>query len=1813
MKQEDYLVAVIGISGRFPGAGTVDEFWENLVEGKESISFFSKEELLEAGVEPKTANDPNYVPARGIVENSTFFDAAFFNYSPNEAKILDPQHRIFLECCWHALEDAGYSKEKIKEKIGVFAGTGAPLYHLELSRDSELEKKARSMAGIIGNEKDYLSNRVSFNLNLSGPSIAVQCACSSSLSAIILGMQSLHTHQSDLVLAGGVSIYFPQKQGYLYEKGSLDSPDGHCRTFDQRAEGTVFSSGAGVIVLKRYQEAVQDNDQIYCVIRSGSINNDGKTKASYTAPSILGQVALEVDVLEFSGIDPETISYVEAHGTATQMGDPIEINALTQAFRNFTDRKSFCAIGTVKTNIGHTDVASGVIGLIKTALSMKYKTLPGVLHFEKNNPQINFEETPFYVNNKTVPWKTSEGVPRRALVNSFGVGGTNACICIEEAPTRVEKPNQKNFFLIPLSANSEKALNDLKKNLVNFAKKYPHLNLADISYTLQFGRKMFKFRDCLACSNMKDFISKLEIPHRVASLASDPEDLNVIFMFPGQGNQYLEMGKALYLREPFIRNLIDEHCKFLRNELNYEVDLLEAIFNPRRKNIAKTITDTKIAQPALFILEYTLAKYLISFGIVPQVLIGHSVGEFVAAVLAGVMESKDALKLIAYRAKLVENLPKGSMLAVFLNHKELKEKLSFPLEISVVNSPQLSVVSGPQDAIDSFEFQLTKEKISFRRLDTSHAFHSHMMDPIIPKLYEAVKSIKLSAPQKKIMSTVKGEYLTENQATDPHYWAEHARNPVNFLGAIESTMSLGKQNLFIEVGPGNSLESAVKHTVKNNVPFIIRTMEPKQSSIFSDKFLYNSIGKLWSLGLNIHFESFWNDEKRFKISLPGYPFQREEYILKPSLKSLTKSSKGKDNRQSLENWFYIPNWKKLSLVNRSISDEDNKSSDLFTWICFHNNDSLSKFFSDILKEERAVMYFVERGSNYSQLGDFEYRINPNQEEDYLKLLRSIKLEQDKSLKILHLWNYGNNYVELDETKTIEKLENRAFYEPLFLEKALIKNNNCKNLSIYYVLNNMYSLFGEALNPMKSLLTGPARVFSSEYPQAHVKLIDLPYNPSFIDMKTVASLICTTNSNAYAKGTYAIRNNSIWTPYYEAKPINPSTEKKYPLRDTGVYLITGGLGAIGFQLAKYVVGQVKPTLLFVQRFKFPHRSDWRKWIEEHSSRNEVSQKIEQILELESKGASIEIYQADISSELELESIFKEINSKYKKISGVFHCAGVASGGIIALKSDKDALEVLKPKVRGTLFLHKFLSEQNLDFFIASSSVTSIIGEEGQIDYCSANAFLDAFCHSQQMKYPGIYTALNWDAWAKIGMAVEGKEINSIKKKVKSSEYINTKKEYLKLIEDQPEKRHFQLLIDSEKDWFISSHRLNKIPALVGTAFLEFLSIYSQKYYPTYTCNIQARFVSPLMFFDGSFKELFFLVDIDGQVQKFTFFSQNKEGTFRQIHFEGKLLFSQKEEETYIDVEQKKKEMVFEKDIRQPFDEDPKETLNVDDRWRLDQEVYVGKNEFLGKVSMPKIYRHEVNNFSLHPALLDFSLIFAAAYFTEGVYLPMSYEKITLLNDLDSEIYSYIKIVSTEKNELVLDINLLDLNGKLLFRCEKYKLQKIQSDRSSKTNSVSEDANDILPSEGVEAFKRLFHQYYVPQMVISPKNFLDKVKEISFEEEKKEEALGNQETHQRPNLFIKYEPPNNEIEVTICQIWEGALGISGIGIDDNFIELGGNSLIGIQIIARMTEVFPIDFNVDALLENPTIRQISDYVIEALISELTDEEIKSMASTT
>lgn len=1803
-------IAIVGMAGRFPRARNLDQFWQNLRDGVEAISFFTDEELRAAGVDAALLRDPAYVKANGILEDAELFDASFFGINHREAEMMDPQHRIFLECAWEALENAGYTSDSYHARIGVYAGHGLTSYllsNLYSNRQSILALSGGQ--SLLGNEKDYLSTRVSYKLNLNGPSLSVQTACSTSLVAVHLACQSLLNGECSMALAGGVTISIPQKVGYKYEEGGIMSPDGHCRAFDAAAKGTAPGSGVGIVVLKRLEDALADGDTIHAVIKGSAINNDGSQKAGYTAPSIEGQAAVISEALHMAGVEASSIGYVEGHGTGTVLGDPIEVAALTQAFRAGTEAKEFCALGSVKTSIGHADTAAGVAGLIKTVLALKHKQIPPSLHFQEPNPGIDFANSPFYVNARLTEWPTN-GTPRRAGVSSFGIGGTNAHVIVEEAPHVASAGTERPLHLIPLSAKTASALTTTAQNLAEHLKQHPELNIADVAHTLQRGHKSFDHRLVLVCRDLVESVDALEShgDARVVTAVQETNDHPVMFMFPGQGAQHPGMGAELYEVEETFREQMDLCSDLLNPHLGCDLRALLYPALDQTEEAAEQLKQTIFTQPALFAIEYALAKLWLSWGVRPRAMIGHSIGEYVAACLAGVMSLEDALTLVAARGRLMQSLPGGAMTSVTLPEAELASLLDERLSIAAVNGPSFCVISGETEAVEEQEKLLTDRGHLCRRLHTSHAFHSAMMDSILEPFVELVKTIKLSAPQLPYISNVTGTWVTATEATDPHYWARHLRETVRFDAGVTELAKIPNAVL-LEVGPGRTLTKLTQsHLQKGATLYSLPGPQEKKSEL---RTMLDAVGALWLAGRQIDWAGFSSGRRQRRIPLPTYPFERKRYWIEPNSAevSVAPYQSRLQKRVDISEWFYAPLWKQ-SPTPTSVNGNNETSR----WLVFLDNAGLGAEIVKRLEQANQDVFTVQAGEQFARSSETTFTINPRRSEDYQLLLKELAGAKQSPERIVHLWSVTPKGEFRAAFETDERSLEHGFYSLLFLAQALGGQISSTPVHIDVLSSNMHSIAGEKeLCPEKATLLGPCKVIPQEYPNITSRSIDvvLPEAGSASAKRLVDQLLAELARPL--PETVAYRNDARWVQFLEPLKLEERDGAPAQLRDGGVYLITGGLGGIALELAEYLAKTVRAKLVLLGRSEMPPRSEWEQWLATHDSEDLISHRITKLQAIEQHGGEALILRGDVTDRKRMREVVAEIFRRFGGLNGVVHAAGVEAGGLIQLRTAQQAAGVLAPKVQGLRALEFALKDVDLDFFLLCSSLSSVLGSVGQVDYCAANFFLDAFAHYDSLKTGRHTVSVNWDAWQEIGLAT--KKASWLKAKEDTPQHRKIDHPLLgECIDESAERKEYVTKYSVADFWTLDEHRIAGHALLPGTAYLEIARAAFAEHTKSDVLELSDfYFLNIFRLGDSEVKEAHTLLEKNGNGFRFVVRSKtNPAGDAWQDHVVGKITKATSPTTRSHDLK-----AILERCANEVvLGEDGGISNDLGPRWHSLKSLHLGTDELLASIELREEFSADLEQYKLHPAIIDIVTGVAKQHLSDGgSYLPLSYKKVSVHGPLPRRIYSHAKAGAgnrQRKDVLTFDVVIMDEAGRELVSIEQFSARQIADSAATIAEMTAEVSpgkvvdhkqdepgfsDGITPREGVEAFGRILSSnLWTPQIVVSAIDIhaaIEHAREMMKADVARQaetlKPLAPKTMHPRPEMETPYVEPRNEREQMLAEIWQTFLGIEQIGIHDNFFELGGDSVVAIHFIARVNEA-GLQLSPQQLFNNPTIAALA-----------------------
>ncbi|WP_223068394.1 type I polyketide synthase [Paenibacillus caui] len=1340
-------IAVIGMSGRFPKAKNIQEFWENLRRGVDALSTFTDEELLEFGVNRELLSHPDYVKKKGSLDAIEDFDASFFGYTPKEASYMDPQFRLFHEVSYEALEDAGYANETYKGRIGLYAGNtqnllwmGHLLPHMQSPNDQ--------FEIVSLNDSNTFSTRVAYKLNLRGPTLTVQTACSTSLVAIHLASQALIAGECNMALAGGASVVVPRKNGYLYEEGMLLSKSGACRAFDEEADGLVFGDGAGCVVLKMLDDAIRDGDHIYAVIKGTAINNDGNLKAGYTAPSPKGQMIAIRSAHHVAEVDPETITYVETHGAGSTLGDPIEFEGLKLAFSS--DQKGFCALGSAKTNTGHLNQAAGVTGFIKTVLSLYHKELVPALHFKKANPKIDFENSPFYVNTELKRWERTGKTPLRAGVSAFGIGGTNAHVVLEEAPPRQPSGQGREAHLLTLSAQSDASLQNMTSELADFLESKADVNLTDVAYTLQTGRNLFDHRRHLVVTNVQEAVEALRAEtsdtRMVHTHFSREKNRPVVFLFPGQGSQYVNMGRDLYEEEAVFRTELDrcfailDHlgCSHLRNVLYPAGDVAAG---------EEEMPKTQNAQPLIFAFEYALAKLLLNMGIQPHTMIGYSFGEYVAACLADVFTLEDALKLIVARGNLMQRVPEGAMLSIPLSESKVLPYLTADVSLAVDNGTSC-IVAGTVDAINAVERRMKEARVLCMRVKTALAGHSLLMDEILEPFEQLVRSVRLRKPQRLYISDITGRWITDQEATDPMYWVRHMRETVRFAAGVEELVKTSNL-VFLEVGPGRDLSSLIGRFVDvkkgQNIVDLIRNA---QRQVSDSEHLLAKLGWLWAYGVAVDWNAFYKGAVRHRLKLPTYAFDRKRYWIDGSaaesakaLQSQTGTSIGK--RNDTTNWGYIPTWK------RTADPQEEANHDRVGWLFLASQTSIGQALAERFAKRGESVVTVEPGTQFAVHNDQRIVLNPSNAQDYDALLKHLNQPEKRLYKIVHAWSLTKE-IRILSPEVARDAQTLGFYSLLYLAQAMDRVRTEHDYEITVITDGIHVVKGdEIVQAEKATLLGGVTVIPQEYPAIRCRSVDIDHvQRTAWQQKKLLEQLVKELSAPVRDPLVAYRRGARLVQSLESITLHHPQEDALQLREGGVYLITGGLGAIGLLFTEYLITRWHAKVVITGRTSFPSAQEWDGYLATHPAEDATSQKIRRLQTIFQSGGDVLVLEADVADEERMRIVVLEAEEHFGTLNGVIHAAGiVGKKSFISIQETTPfhVEEQFQAKLYGILTLENVLRGKELDFCMLMSSLTSVLGGLGHIVYSAANLFVDHYVHRHNTEGDVRWIGVNWDFW------------------------------------------------------------------------------------------------------------------------------------------------------------------------------------------------------------------------------------------------------------------------------------------------------------------------------------------------------------------------------------------------------------------------------------------------------------------------------------
>lgn len=1806
-------IAVIGMAGRFPGARNIEEFWQNLIAGKASFSVLSDDEMLAAGVSDKDLRNPNYVKIAPVIDGIDLLDAAFFGISPREAEILDPQLRVLLETSHVALQQAGYDGCADRQRIGVFAGSRSNEYvNSNLSTNPDLKRTVGDMALIISNETDYLATGVAYRLNLRGPAITSITACSTSLVSVHLACQSLRNGECEIALAGGVEIPIPMVRGYVYNEGGINAPDGQVRPFDANARGTVFGSGCGVVVLRRLSDAVADGDTIQAVVLGSALNNDGSGKSAFAAPSKTGQIAVVQAALRDSGVDPDTIGFVEAHGTGTIVGDPIEIAALTEAYGRDPHRTASCAIASVKGNVGHLGAAAGICGFIKAALSASEGFLPASLNFDEPNPAIDFENSPFYVNATLSTWPDA-GTPRRAGVSAFGVGGTNAHVIIESPPPSPPTvQGRRPYQLLTISARTAEALDvataELGEHLTTMTPE-----LADTAYTLNLGRAALPARRFVVARDRAEAVVKLSSPgggSAVRPLAAGTKRATV-FLFPGQGAQYAGMARGLYGTDATFAAAIDRCAAVLAD--SHHLDLRQVLFGDADgTDTAGRLGQTEVTQPALFAVEYALAKLLREWGVDPAAMAGHSVGEYVAACLAGVIEPDDAVRLVADRGALMQAMPAGSMLAVTLPEELLLPMLPAGVDLAAVNGPGLCVISGSDEDVAEMQAVFASQGVGTRPLRTSHAFHSHMMDPVLDAFRERVSGVALSPPRIPYVSNVTGSWIRAEEATDPEYWVRQLRCCVRFSDTLRLLVDVGGY-VFAEVGPGRVLTGLVGAHSKPAVsarpaPAAVPTMRTADEKRDDNEALMESLGKIWAAGAPVDWERFWSGERRRRVPLPTYPYERRRFWVDRQADGAAAMA----GPEADVGPFYVPAWRETPLAEPA---ETVPKADQTLWAVFAlPGDPRIGGLIGLLRGAGAKVIVAEPGDSFAVGPDGNYALRADDPADYTELFGVIAAQSPGSVRLVHAWTADEPSRDRTEAQRAGETLNHGFFSVLTAMQAAARLLGGIPVEASIVTSGMQDVAGDGdIEPVKAAVLGLVKVAGKEFDHISCRSVDIDVTAASAGVIAAQLLAETTAGMGSDQAAYRGRKRWTWT--YSA--VRPQARAGTPvvLKDRGVYVITGGLGGLGLVLAEQLASLVQARLVLLGRVGLPDRADWATLLASADANDPVARRVRAVQAIEEAGGKVLACAADVTDDARMRAVRAQTEAVFGPVDGVFHLAAVAGGGMLETRPRAAAEGVLGPKIKGTYVLEDVFHP---DLFVLYSSIAVVAGDFGLGDYAGANAVLDAFAQAR-WGHGRHVVSINWPPWSETGMATEvhGPAV------IRDLDLALPTPVAHPLLRARRGEGTEIVTFDVELDpalWVFAEHRVNGIPAMPGTGIVELVRAAYQEVTGSGTVEIRDLVFSRLLAVTPGIEAHAELRSTPGGGFTFTL-SGGLPGHPPEQYARGRAYPAETGPAPRHDLAAWREGSL--RDTTPAF-QARAGLMEFGKRWDIIRSRHSAVGLDLVTLRLPEEFAADLDQFRVHPAMLDIAGAMGMTWPGDAAYLPFGYDRIVVRGPFPTVCHSLIRHLDDARGELArIELTVVDDDGAELFSAEGYSLMQVSvgttgdvvaaagRTRAPGGSATAEDPvialireanadSSVTSAEGREALRIVLADALGPQVILCPGGIAERVRRVSrvtrsvLMERLSAASAGAGTTR---SLDTPYVAPQTATELAIADLWRDAIGIDQVSIDDDFVELGGDSLVAVQLAGRITQRFKADMSVARLFDHPTVRSLAASIDEAL----------------
>ncbi|PRX96568.1 type I polyketide synthase [Allonocardiopsis opalescens] len=1814
---DENAIAIVGMAARLPGADGIDQFWSNLLAGVESVGPANAEDLRTQGVKDASLKNPDYRLVHATADELDAFDTEVFGYTPREAEITDPQQRLFLELAHTALQHAGFDHRRLSGRVAVFGGAGTNNYrewHVE--RNRAVFRSVPHMSIRAGNNPDYIAPMVSYRLGFNGPSVSVYTACSTSLVAVHQACQSLRLRECEVALAGGVQVEVPLGGGYVYRQGSIYSEDGHVRPFAANASGTIFGSGGALVALMTLEAARKAGCTVHAVIRGSAVNNDGAERVGFTAPGIAGQRMLVLNALADAGVDARSIGMVEAHGTGTVVGDPIEFNALVDAYRTHTADTGYCVIGSVKGNVGHLGPAAGTVGLIKAVRAVNTGLVPPSINCDELNPALDMAASPFVFGGEPTEWP-ADMRPFRAAISSFGIGGTNAHLIIE-APPEQARPvgGRRRWHALPLSTAGPEALQAASAQLAEHLERHD-VALSDVAHTLQQGRTEYRDRRIVVADTRENAAAALRgLGTPALAGAGRSAERSVAFLFPGQGAQYPGMGRGLYEANPVFREAVDRCCENIAPHLGF--DLKEVLLaDPSDEDAAARLTDTAVTQPALLILEWSLAQVWADWGVRPAAMIGHSVGEYTAACLAGVFELPDALKLIATRGALMASLPAGSMIAVSAAADTVRPLLPPEVEIAAGNSPSACVVSGPGEAVEPFGAELAGMGLSVTPLRTSHAFHSAMVDPVLERFEAAVAAVPRRAPSLPFLSNVTGEWITDEEAASPAYWAAQVRREVRFAAGVDKLVQ--REDLaLLEIGPGQTLVGFARQ--QSSAPgrlTAVPSLPPRWENVEEEAHLAAAAGKLWTAGIGVDWTRVNGDPAARRVPLPTYPYQRQRCWVNPDpVGPDVREAEDEEPAARLARPFSLPLWHPVP--RRTGADPLGEH-----WLVIGTGDA---GYQELVAAAQAAGVLVTEAVSGPSFAETPagYEFDPAEQSDVDAVVGEI-------------WDRGqlpDRILYSLELRAAEGEDTAAAARAAYARMARLARALCRvvrdELEIVAVTDRARVLPGERHLPWSTPLLGPLMTLPRELPSLRTRHVDLDATGR-TDRSAAAVVreVCADNPAEQV----ALRGHRRHVLRYERITDEPVDHRREdPVRPGGVYLITGGLGGLGLAVAEDFARRNGARLILVGRSGLPPREEWDALLAGGAD-TALRRRIEGVRRLEELGAEVLVCGADVGEPEQMAAAVAAGTARFGPINGVIHAAGLSGGQLLAAHDQDTADRVLRPKINGALVLRELLAAGRLgdevDFVALFSSITTASMDYGLCDYVAANLFMDECANNDGGRDPYV-VAIDWCGWNEVGMVSQAGGSETflrylrLRKEIEHADLLIDHPLLDQLVLDDPDRKTFEVKLEPDGHWVLTDHRIKGEGVLPATSVLEMVHAAARHLYGARPMRLRdVLYIDPIAVTEPTIGRVVFTPqDGDGTADpvrtwQFTVAFDTEKGD-GQVQCRGTIGLVDAEPPPPVDVDRHRSALP-----EHPVEDRDTGLVELGPRFDLVRRFYADSERGLLDLRVAAEDEGEAGSYWLHPGLLD-RAVYGLSSLDGRSYLPFTHRSVTVWRPLPpacSVVQTY-RADPARPDFIEIDQVLVDADGEVCVEVEGYTLRAVESTDAARRPAARTDAAGshggtetmLGTGEATAILRRLLAVAPGPQVYVSVEPVTTRIERMrAFTGENLQGAAAQPAagTGER-KLDVPYVAPETELERVLTGLWGESVGVGEVGVDDDYFLLGGSSLTAVQLTSRIRDKLAVDVSVADIFDYPTVRRmrtVAEERLGALVDELDDDEVRAI----